>query len=353
VARICSVKNCKNVHGAKGYCSPHYKRLMRYGDPLHIPSPEETRKKQSESHKGQRRSVSEETKKKMSVIMKGKVPWNKGKTGVYSEASIKKMKGRVVSEETKKQMSAYAKNRTIEHKMKIVKARKDYKHSEKTKKKISLAKKGEKRSEEQVKKMSETTKKWFENNIHPMKGKKLSKERVKQMSESMKGELNHFFGEKHSKETRKKISEINKIIQNKPEMIEASKKSRSKQKFPFRDSKPELLTQSILEKNNIGFIKHKIFKLSNSYHQADITIEPNKVIEVNGDYWHYNPKQYDGELIVKQRRKKVKVKEVWEHDKKIIDGMKQQGYKVLIIWEGELKKELDKTTKKILKFAKS
>jgi len=341
------------VHRAKGYCSPHYKRLRTYGDPLHFPSPEETRKKQSESHKGQRRSVSEETKKKMSVIMKGKVPWNKGKTGVYSEDSIKKMKGRVVSEETKKMMSAYAKNRTIEHKMKIVKARKDYKHSEKTKKKISLAKKGEKRSEEHVKQMSETTKKWFENNIHPMKGKKLSKERVKQMSEVRKGELNHFFGKKHSKETRKKLSEIGKVIQNRPEMIEASKKSRAKQKFPFRDSKPELLTQSILEKNNIDFIKHKTFKLSNSYHQADITIEPNKVIEVNGDYWHFNPKQYDGELIVKQRRKEVKVKDVWKREKKIIGGMKQQGYKVLVVWESELKHKLENTTKKILKFAKS
>ena len=33
--------------------------------------------------------------------------------------------------------------------------------------------------------------------------------------------------------------------------------------------------------------------------------------------------------------------------------MESLGYKVLVVWESELKKELDKTTKKILKFAKS
>ncbi len=285
--------------------------------------------------------------------MKGKVPWNKGKTGVYSEASIKKMKGRVVSEETKKQMSDYAKNRPIEHKMKIVKARKGFKHSKETKKKISLTNTGKKRSEEQIKQMSEVTKKWFENNIHPMQGKKLSNERIKQMSEARKGELNHFFGKKHSKENIRKMSEIQTIVQNRPEMIEASKKSRSKQKFPFRDSKPELLTQSILEKNNIDFIKHKTFKLSNSYHQADITIEPNKVIEVNGDYWHFNPKIYSGESLQKLRGKSILAKEKWAYDQNLIEEMEHLGYKVLVVWESELKHELDKTTKKILKFAKS
>ena len=72
MVRLCSIKNCKNEHRARGYCNPHYKRLMRYGDPLHIPNPEETKRKQSEAKKGL-------------------VPWNKGKTEVYSEESLKKM----------------------------------------------------------------------------------------------------------------------------------------------------------------------------------------------------------------------------------------------------------------------
>jgi len=148
------------------------------------------------------------------------------------------------------------------------------------------------------------------------------------------------------------IAGLQKFIDH-PEIKEKISISRSKQKFPFKDTKIELHVQSILEENNIMFKKHKNFKLSESNHQADITIEPDKVIEVNGDYWHFNPKQYDGESIVKVRHKEVKVKEVWKREKRIINGMESQGYKVLVVWESELKKELDKTTKKILKFVKT
>ncbi len=141
-----------------------------------------------------------------------------------------------------------------------------------------------------------------------------------------------------------------KYYQEHPEAKIILRELRARQKFPSKDSKPELLTQSILKKYGISFKKHHVFKLNDSYHQADIVIEPNHVIEVFGDYWHFNPKQYDGESIKKVRRKEIKVKEVWKYDKYVIDGMKKQGYKVLVIWESELKTELEKTTQKILKF---
>lgn len=40
-----------------------------------------------------------------------------------------------------------------------------------------------------------------------MKRKEFSDEWKKKLSESHKGEKNHFFGKKHSEETRKKMSE--------------------------------------------------------------------------------------------------------------------------------------------------
>lgn len=82
-------------------------------------------------------------------------------------------------------------------------------------------------------------------------------------------------------------------------------------------------------------------------------IKPDKIIEVFGDYWHFNPNHYDGESIQKKSGKSIKVKEVWKYDQYVIDGMQEQGYKVLVIWESELKDELDKTSTKILEFAKS
>lgn len=53
---------------------------------------EETKKKMSESHKGKnRKPKSEEHKRKISSLLKGRVPWHKGKTGIYSEETKRKM----------------------------------------------------------------------------------------------------------------------------------------------------------------------------------------------------------------------------------------------------------------------
>jgi len=84
---------------------------------------EETKRKMSEAAKGEKnhnfgKPLSEETKRKLSEANKGEknpmygrhlVPWNKGKTNVYSEETIRKMseakKGKMSTKETRKKMS--------------------------------------------------------------------------------------------------------------------------------------------------------------------------------------------------------------------------------------------------------
>lgn len=89
----------------------------------------------------------EENRKKKSEQMKGKIPWNKGKHGIYSEETLEKLrnaaKNQICSEETRKKMSV---------------ARTGKKRSEETKRKMSIAHKGKKLSPESIKKMSETLK---------------------------------------------------------------------------------------------------------------------------------------------------------------------------------------------------
>jgi G:T-mismatch repair DNA endonuclease (very short patch repair protein) len=287
-------------------------KWKKYGDPLHIwnriawnrgkPLSEEAKKKLSEINKGNKYSLgrkhTEESKKRM------------------SEAQKKRPK---ISEATRKKLSESAKNMSKE-----------------TREKISKTLTGRKRSDVIKKKISES-----------LKGQTLSEVHKKKISESSKGK-------KMSESAKKKMSESGKISANRPEKLAQTRKHRATQKFPFKDTKIEVLIQTILEKNNIDFVKHKIFKFEKSFHPADIVIEPDKVIEVNGDYWHFNPKTYDGEFPTRSRQNKpLKAKDVWKRDKEIIDGMKQQGYKVLVVWESELNNELEDTTKKILEFAKS
>ena len=37
--RICSIPDCGGKHYSLGLCRPHYRRLTKYGDPLHVPIP--------------------------------------------------------------------------------------------------------------------------------------------------------------------------------------------------------------------------------------------------------------------------------------------------------------------------
>jgi len=111
--------------------------------------------------------VSEETKRRISEKLRGKVPWNKGvrgyntsrkgKTGIYSKESLKKMS------ETRKRLFKEGKlNTTI---------------TEETRRKISEANKGKKRTKEQSAKLSKLR-----------KGRKISIETRLKMSKAHTGE---------------------------------------------------------------------------------------------------------------------------------------------------------------------
>lgn len=103
---------------------------------------------------------SEETRIKMSIAKTGYVPWNKGKTGIYSEEHKKKIseskKGKHHTEETKKRMSESGKGRIFseDHKRKIGEAHKGRVFSEGTIYKMRKARIGKPLSEEIKKKMS-------------------------------------------------------------------------------------------------------------------------------------------------------------------------------------------------------
>ncbi len=319
---------------------------------------ETTRKKMSMSLKG--RKITEETKRKMSLSSKGQTSWNKGKKGVMPEPWNK---GKKTSEATKRKLSEAGKGR---------------KHSEITKRKISESNKGKNKG----KKISESTK---EKIRKANTGKKHSKETKTKQSESHKGKKNPMYGEtspnkgkkttkeirdkirktltgfKHTEASKKKMrekivseetKEKLKKIANTPKRIQLQREIRARQKFPSKDSKIELQTQKILTDAGIEFEKHVAIKYTNRYHQADILIRPNKIIEVNG-YYHFDPRIYDSKQEVRMRNKTITPKKVWDAEKLMLNHLRKLGYEILVVWDWDLKKDLEKITKKILKFAKA
>jgi len=297
---MCSVKGCKGKHDAKGFCKKHYAKWHRYGDPLFVLSPEELFKRRSVGQQG--RIFTPEALKNMSEAQKKRKP-HENSIEALRKHNIA-IRGIPLKSSTKEKIRKSLKKRweNPEHQSKMKLVREKFLSDPKVRIKISKS--------------------------------------VKKLWENPEYLKNHSL-------------KVQKWLKEHPEFREQASQRRAKQKFPSKDSKPELLTQSILKEHRIDFKKHKNFKLSNSNHQADIVIEPNYVIEVFGDYWHCNPKKYDGESTHKIRRNVVKVKDVWKYDKYIIDEMKEQGYQVLVVWESELKDELEKTIQKILRFVKT
>lgn len=71
--------------------------------------------------------------------------------------------------------------------------------------------------------------------------------------------------------------------------------------------------------------------------QFDFKIGNNIIIEVQGDYWHANPKFYKENEVINYPKRKCKAKEIWENDKKKKLIAEKYGYEVLYIWEDEVK----------------
>lgn len=80
-------------------------------------------------------------------------------------------------------------------------------------------------------------------------------------------------------------------------------------------------------------------------------MEDSKIlIEVNGKYWHADPRYYKKDDIVNQPGDKslIKASEIWDKDRKIIEYANNHGYRVIILWEDEIRNYNDKELMKYI-----
>lgn len=107
-----------------------------------------------------------------------------------------------------------------------------------------------------------------------------------------------------------------------------------KNKLPSssKDTKPEKLFALILDILNIEYEKQKPVKK----YKCDFYIPKyNLIVEIDGDYWHANPKKYKANDIIGPSKKIAK--KIWESDKTKTHDLLNEGYKVLRYWASDLK----------------
>ena len=102
------------------------------------------------------------------------------------------------------------------------------------------------------------------------------------------------------------------------------------------------MVRLILDELGIEFKQEKYLK--SKLFRADFLVGANKVIEVNGDYYHANPEVYSHKILTPLQVKNLK------SDKLKMDFYKENGFEVLIVWERDLKFNLEKEREKIKNF---
>jgi len=163
----------------------------------------------------------------------------------------------------------------------------------------------------------------------------LSEEHKRKISESEKGRPSPMKNRKHKEETIKLLSKIKKISCNTPEWKNMARERRKLQVFPLEDTKIEVKIQDYLKQLRIEFYVHHYIKEIEHGYQCDILIPVQQridqriIIECDGNYWHGNPRKF---MVFNNIQK-----EQIEKDKIRTKELIEKGYKVLRLWEDEIK----------------
>lgn len=125
------------------------------------------------------------------------------------------------------------------------------------------------------------------------------------------GDLHPFFGKKHTDEALAKIASA-------PHLSD-----------PSYRSKPERQLEERCQQ--IADVDHNVqLKRWN----VDVMFRDKKlIVELFGDYWHLNPAKYKGDHVHPLMRKTAQ--QVWDRDARKIQGLRELGYEVVVVWESD------------------
>jgi very-short-patch-repair endonuclease len=124
------------------------------------------------------------------------------------------------------------------------------------------------------------------------------------------------------------------LLYGKEIALEKQKSWSKKNKLPnnSKDTKPEREFASLLNLNNIKYEKQKpVMK-----YRCDFYIPRyNLIVEIDGDYWHANPKKYNENDLIGPAKKTAS--SIWESDKNKTSDILKEGYGILRYWASDLK----------------
>ena len=123
------------------------------------------------------------------------------------------------------------------------------------------------------------------------------------------------------------------------------KSDRMKHLWNGNISKLELRIQLILSKLMVSYTTQ--FELNNKFFDFRVT-NTKLIIEVNGDYWHANPKIYKCDDLINYPNGSFRAKDIWLRDDIKNSFAESNGYTIVKIWEQEMKSLNDEDLENLL-----
>jgi G:T-mismatch repair DNA endonuclease (very short patch repair protein) len=117
---------------------------------------------------------------------------------------------------------------------------------------------------------------------------------------------------------------------------------------PGRISKLHLNFKKVLEENNIFGFETESYIKSLHISVDELNDDTKTIIEIFGNYWHANPTMYES-YDEFNFNTVLTASEIWEKDKSRISNLEKLGYNVIVVWENEIKEDINKVIKNIKK----
>lgn len=123
-------------------------------------------------------------------------------------------------------------------------------------------------------------------------------------------------------------------------------KKRVKISSPHRLLSAALVKHGIEHRNEVAVYNATIFSKYKSP-RIDIVIGENFAVEVFGDYFHANPAKYKSSDLISRFNGKTEARQIWAEDTDRIEKLQKCGYRVMVIWEADIKRNLQQVLKDI------
>lgn len=93
-------------------------------------------------------------------------------------------------------------------------------------------------------------------------------------------------------------------------------------------------------------VKDKVLKPDCALHGTK------KIIEFFGDYWHATPTKYNEDSVIRRLDKggHITAKEIWDRDATRLSLLKDNGYKVMVVWENDYTSDPDMIIQQCIDF---